>query len=267
MHEINSILELAKSAALAAGKIAKEIRFGSDLQLQSKKDRSQVTAGDFASEKIIKQMIEEAFQNHKILSEESATSWQEKDYWAPNLWIIDPIDGTTNYVYGIPLSAVSIAYAENGSVLCGVVYNLFTGELFHALKNSGAFLNDCPIRPNDCEKLEDALVSTGLPYDRPINQSLRNRLINVANNCRDLRRLAAASLDLCFVACGRLDAYFETVESWDMAAGALIASEAGCRVTHLSPAHEGRPNELNGHDLLVSCPKIAAGLVQLLSQT
>lgn len=265
-NNLGHILSVAKNAAVNAGKKALEIKKSTDFIVHSKKDNSQVTAGDYAADKIVKSCISDNFPDHIILSEESSECWDNKKYLADHLWIIDPIDGTTNYVYEIPHSAVSIAYAENGHVKAAVVYNFFIDQLFCAIKGSGAYLNESQIKCNSTARLCEALVATGLPYQRPVDKNFEQRIINVANNCRDLRRLAAASLDLCYVACGRLDAYFETVSSWDMAAGTLIAKEAGCSFGHTKVIKDPEiPVELDGQDLLVSCPGIFEDMKKLLS--
>lgn len=261
----NKILEVAALAARKAGLKAKELREGSGISVASKSDSSLVTSGDYASEEIIKDLILSNFSDHLILSEEAKEKWDPKNYWAENLWIIDPIDGTTNYVYGLPHAGVSIAYASKGKVLAAAVYSIFIDELFYAADGQGAFLNDRPIRANQTNNLAHAVVATGLPYERPISKQLERQMISVSNSCRDLRRLAAASLDLCFVACGRVDAYFETVQSWDMAAGAFIAKEAGAVVNNLCLEKKEIPRDLDGEELCVSCAGIEGGLLDLLN--
>ena len=261
---LNKILEVAATAARRAGVKAKELRQVSGISVASKSDLSLVTSGDYASEEIVKDTILTAFPDHLILSEESAHNWDDKNLWAENLWIVDPIDGTTNYVYGQPHSGVSIAYASKGEVLVSAVYSLFIDELFYAVKGQGAFLNDVKISANKTEVLSHAVVATGLPYKRPISDNLSRQLVAVSNSCRDIRRLAAASLDLCFVACGRLDAYFETVQSWDMAAGALIVKEAGGKVLNLGKTSKDIPSYLNGSELVACCSGIEESLCQLL---
>lgn len=262
---LEKILEVAARSARNAGLKAKELREISGISVASKSDNSLVTSGDYASEIIVKDTILGAFPEHLILSEESAQSWDNKDLYAENLWIVDPIDGTTNYVYGQPHSAVSIAYASKGEVLVSAVYSIFIDELFYAIKGKGAFLNDIAIKANQTSELHNAVVATGLPYKRPLSAELERQFIAACNNCRDLRRLAAASLDLCYVACGRLDAYFETIQSWDMAAGSLIVKEAGGLVCNLDGESEGIPKDLNGNNLLASCPGIQESLAELLT--
>lgn len=257
-------LEVAASAARKAGLKAKELREVSGISVASKSDLSLVTSGDYASEEIVKDTILAAFPDHIILSEESAQDWDPKNLYAENLWIVDPIDGTTNYVYGQPHSGVSIAYASKGEVLASAVYSIFIDELFYAIKGGGAFLNDRPITANQTAEISHAVVATGLPYKRPITPDLERQLVSVSNACRDIRRLAAASLDLCYVACGRLDAYFETVQSWDMAAGSLIVREAGGIVSNLGNVDKQIPSDLNGERLLASCAGINAELSKLL---
>jgi myo-inositol-1(or 4)-monophosphatase len=188
-----------------------------------------VTEVDHASEKLIIGIIREAFPDHHILTEESGDLPQDSQY----KWIIDPIDGTVNYAHGIPLSCVSIGVEKDGEVILGVVYNPFINEFFFAEKGRGAFLNDQPIRVSAKEKVGQSMLVTGFPYkyiDRengPLDTFGRFIRAGVP-----VRRLGSAAIDLCWVACGRFDGYFEHfLNAWDSAAGFLIVEEAGGRVT------------------------------------
>lgn len=259
-------LKIAATAARRAGVKAKELRDSSAISISSKADFSLVTSGDYASDEIIREAILSEYPDHLILSEESVESWKHENFSAPHLWIVDPIDGTTNYVYGQPHAGVSVAYAQNGVVVAAAVYSIFIDELFYAVKGGGAFLNDKPIQVNETDVLAHSLVATGFPYQRPIEPYLGRQIIAVTNACRDLRRTAAASLDLCWVACGRLDAYFESVQPWDMAAGGLVVREAGGVVSTVMKGTVECPPDLTGEHLIASCPKIAEDLKKLLAE-
>ena len=147
-------------------------------------------------------------------------------------WIVDPLDGTTNFIHGIPSYAVSIALEHKGQIILGVVYEVSRDECFFATKNGGAFLNDSPIKVTQTALLKDSLIATGFPvynFDRII--PFFKTLEYLMRNTHGVRRIGAAAVDLCYVACGRVDAFFEyNLNSWDVAAGSLIVSEAGGKV-------------------------------------
>lgn len=258
-------LQVATEAAHAAGVRIVEIREGGDLGIASKGDRNPVTRADFEAEAVILGRIRDAFPEHRILSEEASAAESElADYSGP-LWIVDPVDGTSNYAYGLPQVGISIALAWDGLVQAGVVHAPFLRETFTALRGRGAFCNGRPIRPSATARLIDTLVCTGFPYLRDDIDPLVMKVRTVLEQCRDLRRLGAASLDLCYVACGRLDAYYETVCVWDMAAGGLIAREAGAMVGHTGPVGDGLfPAELDPRQMLVAAPGVFRALGDLL---
>ncbi|MFH1571363.1 MAG: inositol monophosphatase family protein [Gemmatimonadota bacterium] len=143
------------------------------------------------------------------------------------LWIVDPIGGTVNYTYGHPQVFVSIAFALDGQVQVGVVHAPFQGETFAAARGAGARLNGEPIRPSDSAELRRALVATGFPYERERREALLPRLRQVLLHCRGIRRAGSVAIDLCWVAAGRLDGFYETLSPWDIAAGRLMVTEAG----------------------------------------
>ena len=191
-----------------------------------------VTEVDHASEKAIIQVIKESHPDHCILTEESGEIFQESAY----KWIIDPIDGTVNFAHRIPISCISIGIEHNNQMVLGAVYNPFMNELFVAERGQGATLNDKPINVSKKEKVENACLVTGFPYtylDEP-NGPLQvfDRLIRKGI---PVRRLGSAAIDLCWVACGRFDGFYEhKLYAWDSAAGFLIVEEAGGRVTDLT---------------------------------
>lgn len=179
---------------------------------------------DKTSEKIIVEKLALIFQEAGFIVEEN-TKTETKDY----NWIVDPLDGTTNFIHGIPCYAVSIALEFKGEILLGVVYEVAQNECFWAYKNGGAFLNGTKISVSDRKTLSDSLIATGFPiYNFTRLDNYINTLTHLMKNTHGIRRIGAAAADLCYLACGRVDAFFEyNLNSWDVAAGALIVKEAG----------------------------------------
>lgn len=212
--------------ARQAGNIQLEHFRKGNLDIHSKyNDADIVTIADRASEELIIGNINRHYPTHAILSEESG----EKAGTGTYRWVIDPLDGTTNFSSGLPGFAVSIGIEYGGETIIGVVYAPYLGELFHAVKGEGAFLNGNPIHCSDNTMLGRAVMSTGFPVDKDTNPD--NNLPNVARvlpHVRGLRRLGSAAIDICYVAAGFLDAYWElNLHRWDVSAALLISQEAG----------------------------------------
>ena len=226
----DSPLEVARAAALAAGSLIR--RAGAESRaIERKSSVDLVTQVDRASERLILERLVMAFPGHAIVAEESAP--QPSDDTRP-CWYVDPLDGTTNFVHGLPHCAVSLAMTvPPGRVDVAVVYDPFKDELFSAMRGEGATLNGRPIRPSAAGLLDEALFVTGFPYDRRENTAFYLSYFEAfLRRCRDLRRFGSAALDLCYVACGRFDGFWEwRLKPWDTAAGWLIVEEAGGRVT------------------------------------
>jgi myo-inositol-1(or 4)-monophosphatase len=265
-------LAIAVKAAHRGGAIAREQRAESSVSISLKADRNLVTTADLASEKAIIETILTAFPGHKILAEESSNNTTPSDFSVGPVWVIDPIDGTTNYAHGHNQVGVSIAYAVDGVVQAGAVLAPFQGEIFTATRGGGAFCNDKPIRCSDTALVSDALVATGFPYERSNVDNICKRLGRLLRTCRDIRRLGAASLDICWVACGRLDVFYEeTLMPWDGAAGCLIAKESGARVGHFpydsntQKRTVGYPSELFMDNLIVCAPAVFDQVLSNLS--
>ncbi len=218
-------LEIAKTAALEAGNIV--LDHSSNIQIDYKETQNLVTQADLAAEKQILEILKNHYPDHAYLCEETA---HDTDVLSDHLWIIDPLDGTNNFANGIPQFSISIAYAEQGEVLCGVVYDPNRRELFSAIKGKGARLNDRAISASKKTSLDQSIVSTGFYYDRG---TIMEKTLNTVHalfkrNIRGLRRMGSAALDLVWVACSRYDAFFEyKLSPWDFAAGILIIKEAG----------------------------------------
>ena len=229
MNSKSEFLSFALDLARKAGKI--QLSYFGNLSSLKKKSTSidLLTNADIESEKLIISEIQKKYPTHSILSEESNQIKKDSEYQ----WIIDPLDGTTNFVHNLPIFAVSIALKVKNQILCGVVYNPAADRCFYAEKNKGAFLNNNKIFSSKNKTLSDSLLVTGFPYlhDEKYHLSF-NIFKEFYDQTRGVRRLGAAALDLCFVAMGRFDGFYEfNLNPWDICAGALIAHEAGALVT------------------------------------
>jgi myo-inositol-1(or 4)-monophosphatase len=251
--------EVALEAARRAGELLKE-GFGSNRGFSLKSSRLDlVTEYDRAAEELIIEVIRARFPEHGLLAEEGSSYRANSEY----RWLIDPLDGTTNFAHGYPIFAVSIALARGEELLLGVVYNPALEELFFAERGRGATLNGKPIRVSMVDKLSGALLATGFPYDPGrigANLRLFERFIYRA---QAIRRDGSAALNLCYVACGRFDGFWELdLKPWDIAAGALIVREAGGMVT----AFSGGELDLYGNEVLASNGKIHEEMIAVLGR-
>lgn len=258
-------LQFIESLARQAGEVIKSgynqrPGFGSKLKFQSKGGVDVVSEIDFRVEKLVLDSIQEHFPGDSIISEERG-SIKAKDSC---MWYVDPLDGTINYVHGLPFFCVSLAYAEDGEMKLGVVYDPIRDECFKAERGKGAFLNGDPIEVSSSATLNESLLVTGFSYDiRENDENNLDKFSRLSMRARSIRRLGSAALDLCYVAAGRLDGYWELdIHPWDFAAGALIASEAGASVTNI----KGDPNLLDGpYTILVCTPGIQKEMLEVLS--
>lgn len=228
---MDNVRETALNAANAAGEILKS-RYGKVESIDYKSAFNIVTDVDAASEKEVIRIIRESFPDHQILGEESGA------HKASSLsrWLIDPLDGTTNYAHSYPFFCVSIGFEHNGEMQLGVVFNPISGELFFARKGNGAVMGNKPIKVSAISSLSTCLLATGFPPDTA-NATYSNieEFAKLTDLCHGVRRDGSAALDLSFVACGRLDGFWEyKLAPWDLAAGTLIVREAGGTVTGLA---------------------------------
>ena len=255
---IQDMLDIAFDAAVQAGEIQREYYEKKNLDIELKGRIDLVTEVDLLCEKAVTATISESFPDHGILAEEGTSI----NGGSPYQWIIDPLDGTTNFAHGFPMFAVSIGLVKDGEILLGVIYDPLRDELFSAKKDGGATMNGHSIKVSETSQLDKSLVATGFPYD--VKTSSRNNLNNfnrVIMEVRALRRPGAAAIDLAYVACGRLDGFWEQrLKPWDMAAGALIVSEAGGIVTDM----KGKPLDLFGETCCAGNPQIHRQLLDLL---
>jgi len=258
-------LDFAKKLAMQAGKMMVEARQSSAFVRDYKSDHELVTSTDLAIDQFVCSKIVERYPSHIILSEESSPHL-DLDSIAEGtpVWVIDPIDGTVNFAHGHHHVAVSIGLFIGCERVLGVVNAPFLNECFWALKGAGAYCNDKRVFVSGRKELRNALVATGFPYQKTALVPILDRVSRILHHCQDVRRNGSAALDLCWVAAGRLDAYFESVKPWDMAAGALIAQEAGATLGYYLPPVLAWPSVINGEGLLVSTPALYEELLVLI---
>ncbi len=256
-------ISTAIKAAKEAGALLKA-RIGKPGIIEHKGAIDLVTELDQQAEEMIIGIIRKEFPEHAILAEESGATETSDKTEEKFRWVIDPLDGTTNYAHGFPFFAVSIALEVNGSVELGVVYNPMAYELFAAEKGKGARLNDTNIRVSATKTLNDSLLVTGFPYD--IRTSAENNLENFKNfalKAQAIRRAGSAALDLCYTACGRFDGYWELkLKPWDVAAGALIVEEAGGQISDFN----SDPFDIYGKECLASNSIIHDQMLDILNR-
>jgi len=256
------MLNIAIKAARSAGAIINRASLDLDLlKINTKGPNDFVSEVDQAAEQAIIETILTAYPGHGILAEESGRAHGAKD--SDYVWIIDPLDGTTNFLHGFPVYAVSIALAFRGQVQQAVVYDPSRNDLFYASKGRGAFLNDKRLRASKRTRLSDALIGTGFPFRKGDNFKRYVQMFEeVMQSCAGLRRPGAAALDLCYVAAGYYDGFFETgLNPWDIAAGSLMITEAGGLIGNFT----GEADYLYQREVVAGNPKVYAQLVQILS--
>ncbi len=241
-------LRVAKEAALEAGALAQRyLSMGRSLDVNYKGDVDLVTEADVACEQAILRRLKAAFPNYGVMAEESGGSEGSQSV----RWIVDPIDGTTNFSHGVPHYCVCIALEAEGQLQLGVMYDPSRDELFYARRGHGAWLNGRPIHVSACDQLQRALAVTGFPYDRHlVKDNNVPQLAEMIRHVQGMRRLGSAGLDLAWIAAGRLDVYWELrLKPWDMAAGLILVEEAGGRITDL----DGSSMSRYPGDILASC--------------
>ncbi|MBL0207940.1 MAG: inositol monophosphatase [Propionivibrio sp.] len=258
MHPaLNIIIKAARRASQIINRSSSELEH---LKVTTKRQSDFVTEVDKAAEAAIIEVLRDAYPEYGILAEETgltAGTGAGSEYQ----WIIDPLDGTTNYIHGFPQYAISIALAYKGQVTQSLVYDTMRNEMFTASKGSGTFLNERRVRVSKCLKLEDALIGTGFPYHSFIHvDAYLAMLKELMQKTSGIRRPGAASLDLAYVACGRLDGFWEFgLAPWDIAGGSLLVSEAGGLIGDLS----GNDDYLKTGNVIAGTPKIFSQLLQV----
>jgi myo-inositol-1(or 4)-monophosphatase len=239
-------LTTAIEAVVRAGDL-QMAQFGGQFQIDKKGTIDLVTEVDVAVEKMFRAMIAERFPDHQILAEEMGGAATAP---AGPCWVFDPIDGTTNFAHGMPIFCSSLALEIDGVAEIGAIYDPTRKELFTAERGGGAFLNGAPIHVSSAERLVDAMLVTGFPYDIHSRvDEIVGLFARFVGQVRAVRRLGSAAIDLCYVAAGRLDGFWESdLKPWDIAAGALIVAEAGGRITGMT----GEPFTSRGGSVLAT---------------
>jgi myo-inositol-1(or 4)-monophosphatase len=254
---LTSEFEVAVAAAKAAGEVLRS-GFGQRQEVRYKGEVDLVTEADENAEQKIKATLQEAFPAYAILTEESGRLPGQGDY----RWIVDPLDGTTNYAHGLPLFSVSVALERAGESVLGVVHDPMTQETYAAERGNGATLNGRFIKVSDTEELIQALLATGFPYERDDMSATLDLFGRFAVLTQSMRRLGSAALDMCYVAAGRLDGYYERgIQAWDIAAGSVILEEAGGKVTN----YGGGQLDLEGREVVASNSLLHPALVDVTS--
>jgi len=259
---LHPMLNTAIKAARAAGSIINRAALDLEvLKIGTKGPNDYVSEVDRAAENAIIEILLEAYPGHAILAEESGREHGAKH--SEYTWIIDPLDGTTNFLHGFPVYAVSIGLAFRGKVEQAVVYDPTRNDLFFASKGRGAFLNDRRLRVSKRTRITDALIGTGFPFRKGDNFKRYVKMFEeVMQHCAGLRRPGAAALDLCYVAAGYYDGFFETgLNPWDVAAGSLIITEAGGLIGNFT----GEADYLYQREVVAGNPKVYGQLVQILT--
>ena len=255
---MKEFLETAIAAACAAGGLQKE-RYGGVLDIRYKGETDLVTEVDKACEALIVGMIRKRYPGHDILAEENEYAPLRSGY----TWVIDPLDGTTNYAHGIPWFCVSIALEIEGTIQVGVISHPMMDQLFTGVKGEGAWLNGERLSVSQRTPLRKSLLATGFPYDRFAGSD--NNFSNFYKfqvAARAVRRFGAAALDLAYVATGRLDGFWEAkLKPWDVAAGALLVEEAGGAVT----GYGGEPYDIRNHRIVASNALIHHEMLEILA--
>ena len=256
--QINLIIKACMKASRSLIRDFGEIE---NLQVSTKGPGDFVTSADKRTEKILIDELQKAHPEYGIITEETGiinkTNTEKR-------WVIDPIDGTMNFLNGIPQFAISIGYEEKGEIICGVIFNPIINEMFIAEKGNGAYLNNSRIRVSNKNKIKDALLVTGGPKG---NSKIKNKIfseyINVSNNVSNVRKFGSAALDMAYVACGRFDGYWQReLNYWDIAAGIIILKEAGGFINFFE---EDKDNPLK-KNIIASNSNIHNELLDLISK-
>ena len=256
------MLNFAIQTAREAGHLVAE-RFGRSIRITNKSELDLVTESDLASERLIIDRIRTYYPRHAILAEESGASEPaDRERQSDWRWIIDPLDGTTNYAHGYPCFCVSIGLEFKGRMEIGVIYDPLRDDLFAAERGDGVTLNGHRVHVSATRSLNSALLCTGFPYDVRERGEFARHFANFIMNAQAVRRDGSAALDLAYVACGRFDGFWEEgLHPWDVAAAVLMIEEAGGRVTH----YDGSAFDIYGVPILASNGLIHDQMMKVLS--
>lgn len=253
------------AAARAGGSVLTQYR--NKFSVREKGPADLVTEADVASQVAVRDLVLGEFPDHAFLGEEDsgdAEFTHSTDVESEFTWIVDPLDGTTNYVHGLENYCVSVALKQNVNIIAGAIYDPVRDVCFHATIGGGAFRDEQRLQVSDTRQLDQALVAASLPARVPRGSGEIDRFVEVMLQCQAIRRLGSAALNLCYVAAGQLDAYWATsVKQWDVAAGLLIVAEAGGQVSHIN----GQELSLNDPKFIVSAtPDLQQEMLDLFSR-
>jgi myo-inositol-1(or 4)-monophosphatase len=258
IENLSKELGAALSAAKRAGEVLRA-SFGTEHTITYKGEVDLLTEVDEEAERVIREELLGTFPTYGMLAEEGGEQTGEEGV----RWIVDPLDGTTNYAHGLPIFCVSIALERAGKVVLGVVHDPMGEETFVAERAGGAALNEEPITVSETDELIRALIATGFPYDRSEMPEALELFGRLAESTQGMRRLGSAALDLCYVAAGRLDGYYERgIWPWDLAAGSLILEEAGGTVT----GYRGEVLDLDGREIVASNGRLHSAVTRLTGE-
>jgi myo-inositol-1(or 4)-monophosphatase len=250
--------ETAIRAALAGGRVLRH-GVGQERSIRHKGEIDLVTEIDEASEAAIAALVRTQFPHHRILAEEGSVGGDDPRF----RWIVDPLDGTTNYAHGLPYYCVSVAFELDGQLAIGAIYDPTADELFYAELGGGDTVNGRPLAVSPTDSLANSLLATGFPYDRAQLPPALEQFEAFSRESRAVRRLGSAALELAYVAAGRLDGYWERViNAWDVAAGLVILREAGGRDTNL----RGEPTDVDAGQLLATNGRIHDQMLRVLAR-
>ncbi len=254
---LNDIRNIGLAAAYRGGDVLLSY-FGKIRDVGKKGVIDLITVADIESEKAVIDIIHGKYPDHSIIAEESGTISGDPNH----RWIIDPLDGTTNFAHGLGCFAVSIAFYHYLKPCAGIVFNPLSQELFIGISGEGSFLNGRPIHVSSCDKAAESLLVTGFPYTlhRDV-ESLMKRFTACLTHAQGVRRLGSAALDLCYLACGRFDGFWEeNLKPWDTAAGSIIARESGARLTDFS----NQPYSVDKKEILATNGRIHNEILSIL---
>lgn len=252
------MLDKIISVSKEAGEIIRK-GFKSNISIEFKTDASNIVTNiDKASEKVITDFIKKEYPNHTIIAEETGLNEKNSEY----KWIIDPLDGTTNFAHGLPIFSISIGVQKNEETIYGVIYDVMQDKVFSAEKGSGAFENNIKIKVSENSNLSESLLVTGFPYE--VKNNYEEAIIHFTTflkKSRAVRRLGSAAIDFCFVANGVFDGFWESkLNSWDVCAGLILVEEAGGKISNYS----GNPVTVNSPNFLATNGKVHSQMIEVL---
>ncbi len=257
MVALSKIIQISVKAAREAGEV---IKASEPSKITIKSHSDYLTETDIKCQNIIKEIILQEFPGHNFLAEEDGGRFEPKN----DLWIIDPLDGTTNFIHGLKHSAVSIGFYSKGDIQTGVIYDPYSDELFHAVKGGGSFLNGSKIHISSCREIKQCLIATGMPFRRLCKREKYFACLSeILASSSGIRRMGSAALDLAYVAAGRFDGFFEGwLSPWDLAAGVVIAKEAGAEVSDF----KGESEYLNNGCIVCSGQAIFGDMFKIINK-